>query len=75
MGIVFVAVEFLLLFMHFYNYRKNALKTLIRYSLLFTVFAIPYLVLFCSYLYASNHAILDPFIWSKTDFFYNVFIK
>lgn len=63
MGAIFVAIEFFLLFIHFY--KKEFFTPLLKYSIVFFVFSIPYLILLYSYLLASHNSILSPFSWSE----------
>lgn len=67
MGILFVAIEFLLLLVYFYLYRRNEFKSLVKYSMGFFVLSVPYLILLCTYLIASKQAILDPFSWTNSN--------
>lgn len=66
MGIIFVLIEFLVLLVHFFFYKKDFFKTLLKYSAIFAICTVPYLVLLYTNLAASNQLILDPFIYVST---------
>lgn len=68
MGMLFVSVEFFLLLVHFYLYKKDSFKKLIKFSAAFFICTIPYLFLLCIYLPASSKTILDSFASSKVSF-------
>lgn len=66
MGIVFVAAEAFLLFLNSYLYDKANLKILIKYSIVLTIFTIPYFILLGNFIYGSNKAFVDPFGWGQS---------
>lgn len=68
-GFVFVGIEMLILFVHFYLYKKNALINFLRYSLLFCILAMPYFILLFTYVDASNQSLFNPFGWQKQPFY------
>lgn len=61
MGIVFVGTEILILLIHFYLYKKDYFKGLIKNCLIFFLLAIPYFALLINNLYATTQSLLDPF--------------
>lgn len=65
MGIIFVSLEVMVLIFHFYLYKKENLKELAKHLTIFSILAIPYLILLASYLYASNQSLIDVFSWSE----------
>lgn len=66
MGIVFVAVEVLLLLLNSYLYDKADLKNLLKYSIFPTIVTIPYFILLGNFIYGSNKAFIDPFGWGQS---------
>lgn len=64
-GMVFVFAEIILLLAHFYLYKKNELKILVRYTAVFLTAAIPYLILLAQFLYASDRALMEILNWQR----------
>lgn len=60
-GIFFVAPQVIILLAHFYKYKKDSYKDLIKYILLFFVLSIPYLILFFIYLFQSTQTLIISF--------------
>lgn len=73
-GIVFVGMEFLLLFVHYFLYKKEKFKSLVYFGIIFFICTIPYLLLLLSYMKAADNAFLDPFVWSKSRWYTAVFL-
>lgn len=69
MGIIFVSLEFLVLFIHFYFFKKDLLKTFLKFCLVFFICSIPYLILFYNFSVAAGKLIIYPFLFSKVDFY------
>lgn len=67
MGLIFVSLEFLALFIHFYFFKKDFFRTFIKFSSVFFICAIPYLILLHTYSIASSQLIIYPFSFSKID--------
>ena len=65
-GLLFVGLEFLLLFINFC--KTDFLKPFFKYSLSFFVLMIPYLLLFYSYSSAANHSLMNPLCFSVTTY-------
>lgn len=66
MGLIFVATEIGLLFFHFYKYKKDFLKSFIKYSSIFFILIIPYLILLCNYINGANQTLVDPLAWAPS---------
>lgn len=66
-GILFVGIEFFILFAHFYFYKKEVLKTYLIHCLVFFICIIPYLFLLYGDVIGASRSILDPFAFSKTE--------
>lgn len=66
MGIIFVGIEFLLLFVHTFLYKKEDLKKIILASVIFLISIIPYLILLLGYMQASRNSLISPFGWAKS---------
>lgn len=71
MGIVFVGIEFLILCINTFLYKKEHIKTLVKNSIIFLLFTTPYFALLFAFLYKSNQALIEPFSWGL--FNYNYF--
>lgn len=70
MGIIFVGTEILLLFIHFWLYKKDSLKSFFKFIFIFFVCSIFYLFLFISYFIASKNVFAEPFLWFKPNLKY-----
>lgn len=66
-GIVFVGLEFAVLFFHYLKKDKEHLKNYFKSASIFALLSLPYLIILSKYLYASKTAILDPFCWGATN--------
>lgn len=65
-GILFVGLEFLLLFINFY--KTDFLKSFFKYSLGFFILMMPYLLLLSSYTSAANNSLMNPLCFSVTTY-------
>lgn len=70
MGIIFVGLEVLVLFI----YLKNSSKTLLKYLAGFGLLSLPYFFLLGSYLHFSNQVFLDPFSYYQPNNFGTLFL-
>lgn len=78
LGIIFVAIETLVLFIHNYLHKEEKFcenfKKFIYYNALFLVLAIPYLFLLISNIILSKQTILLPFSWGQTSSSVSIFL-
>lgn len=65
MGIIFVFPQILFLIVYYYIHKKSDLKLLLKYSFVFLITILPYLILLGSYLYASDKTLLETFSWES----------
>lgn len=65
-GLLFVGLEFLLLFINFY--KTDFLKSFLKYCLSFFILMIPYLSLLYSYTSAANNFLINPLCFSVTTY-------
>lgn len=64
MGIVFVFTEILLLTIHFYTFKKEALINHFKTLVIFFVLSIPYFGLMINSLFTANQTLIDPIAWA-----------
>lgn len=62
MGILFVGGELLVLIFHFVFNKKNEIKKIIEFSIIFLIFSIPYFWLLFNYIQASNNTLINGFL-------------
>lgn len=63
MGIIFVALEIVVLFAHFYFFYKEEFNKLIYFTLVFFVLSIPNFIILLYFRYAENNHIINYFSW------------
>lgn len=63
LGGLFICIQWFVLFLHFIIYKKEDLAHYMRYSALFFVFALPYIIIFLIFQYGNSQQLVSSFAW------------
>lgn len=74
MGIAFVGLEVLVLTFNYFKLQRPSLGKMIKPTIVFTIFAIPYFILLAFYIYGSNQVFIDNFAWGTTSNLFPILI-
>lgn len=63
LGGLFICIQWFVLFLHFIIYNKEKLAHYVRYSALFFVFSLPYIIIFLIFQYGNSQQLVSSFAW------------
>lgn len=66
LGGLFICIQWLVLLIHFLIYKKDYISNYLRYSALFFLFSLPYIILFLLFQYESSQQLIGPFSWGDS---------
>lgn len=63
LGGLFICIQWLVLLIHFLIYKKDYIPNYLRYSALFFLFSLPYIILFLIFQHGNSQQLVSSFAW------------